>query len=97
VANGYNATGITTAISSATTAPAFLSAISASPAPTNWCGCQSGGTAITAATCNSTCANGQIAGTYVTASASATYTPIMTWPGVPATITIAQANTVRIK
>lgn len=97
VANGYNAAGITTAITSATTAPAFLSAISASPAPSSWCGCQSGGTSITAATCSSTCANGQTAGTYVTAAATAAYTPIVAWPGVPASVTIAQSNTVRIK
>ncbi|MFC3173391.1 TadE/TadG family type IV pilus assembly protein [Novosphingobium bradum] len=96
-ANGYSSAAIATAITSATSAPAFLSTISASPAPTSWCGCQSSGTSITAATCNSTCANGQKAATYVTASASATYTPIMTWPGVPATVAVSQSNTVRIK
>src|SRR5262245_5454671 len=58
--HGYDSTAITSAVTNGTT----LSGVSASPAPTQSCGCPTG-TAITSATCGSACANGESAGSYV--------------------------------
>jgi Flp pilus assembly protein TadG len=67
----FSASAISTAVTRATT----LSGISASPTPTQSCGCPSG-SAVVAATCGTNCANGQAAGTYVTVTATASYTPL---------------------
>src|SRR5258708_15407901 len=69
--NGNSSTDIANAVTSGT----GLSGLTATPAPSQTCGCPSG-TAITPATCGSTCSNGQIAGYYVTVSAQVPYTSI---------------------
>src|SRR5438093_7316294 len=66
--HGYDSTAITSAVTNGT----VLSGVSASPAPTQSCGCPTG-TAITSATCGSTCSNGETAGSYVFVNAQATY------------------------
>lgn len=96
VENGYNSSAITTAITgSAASHSKMMSAVSATPAPNQWCGCATG-TNITAATCGSTCASGLDAGTYVTSSARSTYTFIMHWPGSSGSQTVSAQTSVRI-
>lgn len=90
--HGYNSTSISSVITSATS----LSGVTASPAPTQFCGCPSGNS-ITTATCGSTCSDGSMAGTYVTASATATYTTLIHYPMLPATFTFVNAATARIQ
>jgi Flp pilus assembly protein TadG len=70
--NGFNSSKISTAITSATS---FLG-IAASPAPSQSCGCAAS-TGVTAASCGSQCPDTTVAGTYVTASAQATYNTIL--------------------
>jgi Flp pilus assembly protein TadG len=89
--NGFSPTAIGGAVTSATPL-----GVSASPAPVESCGCPTG-TAISSATCNSTCANGQKAGVYVTVGAQTTYTTIIPYPGIPNSYTLTASSTVRIQ
>lgn len=90
--HGYNVSAISSAISSATS----LSGITASPAPAQFCGCPSGNS-VTTATCGSTCSDGSLTGTYVTSSATATYTTIIHYPMLPAQFTFVNSATARIQ
>lgn len=90
--NGFNSSNIQTAVTSATT----LSSISASPAPTQSCGCPSVTSGISSASCGSSCASGGIAGTYVTVNAQASYTTLFPWPGIPNPVTLTASTVVRI-
>src|SRR5229473_3406486 len=56
--HGWNSSAISNAVTAATN----LAGIIAAPAPTESCGCPTG-TTISAAACNSACANGETAGT----------------------------------
>ena len=91
VAHGFNPSAMSNAVTSATT----FAGISASPAPSQFCGCPSS-TGVTVVACSSTC-SGAPAGTYVTASAQATYTTLMTYPLLPKTYTFTAQSTVRIQ
>lgn len=90
--HGFNASGISTAVTSATS----TSGIDASPAPSQFCGCVSA-SAVNGATCGTTCSDGMTAGTYVTVTATRTYSTIIPYPSVPATFTQTAVSTVRIK
>ena len=90
--NGWSSAGITTAVTSATS----LSAISATPAPAQSCGCPSASAGITAATCGSSCTGGGTAGTYVTVKAQASYSTIFPFPGIANPLTLTASMTVRI-
>ena len=90
--HGWNSANIQSAITNATT----LASVSAAPAPAKTCGCP-GGTSVTAATCNSNCTDGQQARTYVTASAQAVYTPLVSYVGIGTSVTISRQSTVRIQ
>lgn len=90
--NGFSSDTVSSAVTSATS----LSGLTASPAPTEFCGCPST-TGITTATCGTNCASGATAGTYVTASAQATYSTIVSYPGVAPSYTFQSTSTVRIK
>jgi len=85
-----------TAIENAVTSAATLSGLTATPAPTKTCGCPSG-TSVSAAACGSTCSNGLSAGTYVTVSAHATYTPLISYPVMGTTVTLSSQSVVRIQ
>jgi Flp pilus assembly protein TadG len=86
--HGYDATRISSAVTGAT-----LLSVSASPAPTQQCGCVSGSTVTLsgAPPCLTTCANGLTPGTYVSVSAQASYTPITPYSSylnaIPTTLT----------
>jgi Flp pilus assembly protein TadG len=88
---GFDLSGIETAVTSATTLN-----INASPAPSESCGCPSG-TGVAAATCGSNCADGTMAGTYVTVSAAGSYTTIIPYPLLPPTFPLSAKTTVRIQ
>ena len=90
--HGFDATTLATAITSATS----YSGISASPAPTQFCGCPST-SSIAVVTCGSTCTGGISAGTYVTTSAQATYSPIIQYPMLPKQFTLSAKSTMRIQ
>jgi len=92
MAKGYNASSMTSAILNATS----FSQVSASPAPTQFCGCPTTA-GITTATCGSACAGGSTAGTYVTASATGSYTTLMRYPLFPDSFNYAIQATVRIQ
>ena len=90
--NGYTSSSVTSAVTSATN----LSGLSATPAPSQFCGCPTT-SGVTTATCNTNCASGAVAGTYVSASAQATYSTIISYPGIPSSYTFSSTSTVRIK
>ena len=89
---GWNSASIQNAVTGATP----LSGLTATPAPAQSCGCPSG-TAVAAAACGSTCSNGLAAGTYVTVSAQATYTPLISYPVMGSTVTLSAQSMVRIQ
>jgi len=90
--NGFNSVAIVSAV---TNASSFVG-LSATPAPAEICGCASA-SIVTAATCGSTCAGGQAAGTYVTVSATGTHTTILPYPGIPNSFTFVASSTARTR
>lgn len=90
--HGYSASSISNAVTAATN----YSGITASPSPTQFCGCPSN-TAITTISCSSKCADGSTPGTYVSVSAQATYTTIISYPMLPNNFTLTGQSTVRIQ
>jgi Flp pilus assembly protein TadG len=93
--HGFNASSISTAVTNATS----TTGITASPAPTKFCGCPNGTAVITPATCGTVCGapNSMTAGTYVTASATRDYTTLISYPGFAATYHQTATSTVRIQ
>ncbi len=90
--HGYDSTAITSAVTNGTT----LSGVSASPAPTQSCGCPTGAT-IAAATCGSACGDGETAGSYVFVSAQATYVPVLPYSILGDSVTLAAQTAVRVQ
>jgi Flp pilus assembly protein TadG len=92
-ANGFNAASITSAVTNASVLPTGLNALTATPAPTQFCGCPSA-TALSnlgAPPCSATACSGRPAGTYVQVNASLTHTIIIPNPWVPTTPLTATA------
>ena len=85
-----------TSVSSAVTSATANTAITATPAPSQSCGCPTT-SGITSATCGNACADGTLAATYVTVSAQGTYTPIFHYPGLSDSYTFTAQTIVRIK
>jgi Flp pilus assembly protein TadG len=83
-------------ISGAVTAAAPGLTINLDPTPSQSCGCPSG-TAISAATCGSTCPNSEPAGTYVKVSTSSTYNTLIPYPILPSSFPLSATATVRIQ
>jgi Flp pilus assembly protein TadG len=92
VLHGFTVSSIENAVTSATS----FSGVSASPAPSEFCGCAST-SGVATATCSSTCSGGSSPGTYVTVSAQATYTTILPYPVVPNSYTLTAQSTVRLQ
>lgn len=90
--HGFNATSISSAVTNATSA----SGIAASPAPSQFCGCVSS-SAVADATCGSVCPDGMTAGTYVTVTATRSYSTLIPYPSLPASFTQVATSTVRIQ
>jgi Flp pilus assembly protein TadG len=91
MAHGWNSNSVQSAVTSATTL-----SVSASPAPSKSCGCPDG-SSVSAATCGSTCSDGQPAGNYVTVSAQATYAPLLPYPLMGSSVTLSAQATARIQ
>lgn len=91
MAHGWNSSSIQSAITGATTL-----SVSASPAPSKTCGCPAG-SSVSAASCGSTCSDGQTAGTYVTVGAQATYAPLLPYPLLGSSVTLSAQATARIQ
>jgi Flp pilus assembly protein TadG len=90
---GYSSSGVVAAITSATS----YSAVTATPAPAQFCGCASGSSITTATSCSSVCSDGSQPGTYTTVNAAATYTPIFSYPGLPSAFSLSATATVRLQ
>ena len=92
IARGYDTTGISSAVTSATNS----TAITASPAPVQFCGCPTS-TGVNTVSCGSICTGGAQAGTYATVSAQATYYTLMNYQIVAATYTYNAQSTARLQ
>lgn len=94
MAAGFNQTNIESAVTNATA----MTGISASPAPSEYCGCVSGTTISNVGTppCSQTCASGTV-GTYVSVSAQASYSTLFPYPSIADPLTLSSTSQVRIK
>ena len=92
IQNGFDAAGISAAV---TNAGGAGNAVTASPAPSQFCGCPSAAGIATAA-CGSTCTGGNNAGTYVQVNAAAAHQAIISWPGVTAPASLSAQSIVRV-
>ena len=90
--HGWNSAAIQSAVTGATA----LASLSASPAPAKSCGCPDDASIATAA-CGSTCADGRVAGTYVTVNAQAAYAPLLPYPTLGSSVTLSAQATARIQ
>lgn len=90
--NGWNQTAIQGAVTNATA----LGSVTATPAPTQFCGCPDASSGITSKTCGAHCPHGGTAGTYVTVNAQATYATLFHVPMMPTSFPLSASNTVRI-
>ena len=95
IRNGFDSTGISNAVTNAVTS-LTTPAISASPAPAQFCGCASG-SSISTASCGSTCPGGVQAGTYTTVSAQMTYNTILPYGFFPSTYNFVSQSTARLR
>jgi TadE-like protein len=100
IANGFNSTNVSNAVVNATT----YTAITATPAPSQFCGCPTA-TGVTVASavasksplCSATCSGGFTAGVYVQANSQAQFSPIIPNPWQKSTVTLTAESTVRIQ
>jgi Flp pilus assembly protein TadG len=94
---GWSSAGVQNALTAANKATSGgASSITATPAPTNFCGCASAG-GITSVSCASTCSSGFAPGSYVSVNAQWRYSLIMPWPGFSNPVTLGASSTVRIQ
>ncbi|HJS61579.1 MAG TPA: TadE/TadG family type IV pilus assembly protein [Pseudolabrys sp.] len=91
--NGYDASGISAAVTGATGTPG----ITATPAPTQFCGCP-GASGITVTTCLSPppCTDGSRPGRYVRINASLSHQTILPNVGLPLPATLTAHSIVRL-
>jgi Flp pilus assembly protein TadG len=92
IRNGFDASSISNAVSSATNAPG----LSVSPTPVQFCGCANG-SAITTASCGTTCSGGAQAATYTTVSATMTYSTLLNYGFFPSSYNFSSQSTVRLQ
>ena len=90
--HGFDSNNIENAITSATA----FAGIAASPAPTQFCGCASD-SGIGVIDCASKCPSGLSPGSYVTASAQATYNTILPYPLLPSSYTFNAQSILRVQ
>jgi Flp pilus assembly protein TadG len=92
IARGFNPGGVSNAVTSATNS----TAITASPAPVQFCGCPTS-TGISTVSCGTVCTGGAQAGTYATVSAQATYYTLINYQIVAASYTYNAQSTARLQ
>jgi hypothetical protein len=90
--HGSDTSSITTAVVSATS----FSGITASPTPSQFCGCATS-TGIISAACDIPCPSGSAPGTYITVFAQGTYATLLPYPGIPASFNLTAQSAVRIQ
>jgi Flp pilus assembly protein TadG len=88
--------GFSSSLASAVTSATTFSGISASPAPSKFCGCPTN-TGVTVADCSLPCSGGMSPGTYVTVSSQGVYNTILPYPMIPSSFTLTAQSTVRIQ
>ncbi len=93
IAHGFDATDMSNAIVNSTN---YFGLISATPAPSQFCGCATA-TGVAAASCGSNCSSGFKAGTYVQANSKAQFSPIIPNPWQKSTVTLTAQAIVRIQ
>lgn len=84
--------GIQNAVTNATS----TAGITASPAPTGFCGCP-GASGIAIGDCVTLCASGSAQGRYVRVNASLTHSKILDLPGMPDPVVLTGVSTLRVK
>jgi Flp pilus assembly protein TadG len=89
--NGWNSSGISAAVVNATGFPG----ITASPSPSQFCGCPGTG-GITTAACSSTCSNGNTPGQYVQINSLLARVSIVSFPGLGLPSTLSATAIVRL-
>ncbi len=92
IRNGFDPAAISAAVTAATNNPA----ITATPAPVQFCGCATG-TSISTATCGTRCPDGTQAGTYATVSAQTMYNTTLNYSVVPSNYTFSAQATARLQ
>jgi Flp pilus assembly protein TadG len=90
--NAWDAAKISAAVTGATAA----SGIVATPPPSQFCACPTGGTLATVA-CANLCPNGTTPSRYALVSARMTHSTIMSYPGLPEPLVLAAQSIVRIQ
>lgn len=91
--NGFNAS----LISAAVTNSSGLATLAATPAPAQVCGCPAGTAGVTIIACNTACAGGGDAGTYVRVSARGSYSFIFPYPLITSPVVINATALARIQ
>ena len=89
---GFDTTAVSNAVTSATTS----TAITASPAPAQFCGCPTS-TGVGTVSCGTVCTGGAKAGTYARVSAQGTYSTLMNYQYFPTTYTYSAQSTARLQ
>jgi len=84
--------GIQNAVTNAT----GTAGLTATPAPTSFCGCP-GAAGVTAGDCVTLCASGSAQGHYVRVNASLTHTKILAFPGFPDPLVLTGHSIVRVQ
>lgn len=85
-----------TEIADAVRAASALDGITVTPAPAQLCGCPSD-SAVTMATCGSTCSNGETAGYYVVVNAQLPYNSVLPYSALGDSTILTAQSTVRIR
>ncbi|HXQ49808.1 MAG TPA: TadE/TadG family type IV pilus assembly protein [Stellaceae bacterium] len=95
---GWDTSNPGTAISNVvTSATALKSAITATPAPSTYCGCAGASGSLTVGACGTNCpSSGFPPGTYVQVNAQSSYSFIVAWPGMTNPLPMSASQTVRV-
>ena len=83
VRNSWNAAAIATAVTGAT----GVGGVTATPAPSQLCGCPDGGR-LSLTSCGNTCPSGSPAERYASVSAQLQYRTVLPYPGLPSPLTL---------
>lgn len=92
IIRGFDATGISKAVTSATNS----TAVTATPSPVQFCGCPTSA-GVSTVSCGTVCSSGALAGTYTTVSAQATYSTLINYQIVDSAYTYNAQSTVRLQ
>jgi hypothetical protein len=92
-AHGFNANLIAAAVTSSS----HLPTLSASPVPSQVCGCPAGAAGLSVVACGTACAEGGDAGTYVQVSATGRYSFVFPYPGIANPVVINATAYTRIQ